>query len=311
MEFPSLAESPLNITDEELTSLFNPFVLKSFSADDPEWRTEIDRRKKKLLRKYLKQRLFGWLPSRQRNEAAIIAEYSKAWQESQYAAYTLSLPPTRISPWVWRDQRMFASDVGATRFRQLMLIRYIELAKPRQVLEVGCGNGINLLLLACRFPEIEFTGVELTRQGHIAAEKFQQLAELPAEMVQYAPLPLKDITAFRNIRFIQGTAAELPLEDNSFDMVQTILALEQMERIRADALSEIARVCRGSTLMIEPFHDVNASGWPRKNIVQRNYFQGRIADLSKHGLQPVLATNDFPQEAFLKVCMVQSKKDSV
>ena len=41
MEFPSLAESPLNITDEELTSLFNPFVLKSFSADDPEWRLSL------------------------------------------------------------------------------------------------------------------------------------------------------------------------------------------------------------------------------------------------------------------------------
>lgn len=105
MEFQSLAESPLGVTDEELAALFTPFVRDTVSGDNPEWRGEIARRKKKVLRKYLKQRLFGWLPSHQRNEAAIIAEYSRAWQESQYAAYTLARPPTRISPWVWRGQR--------------------------------------------------------------------------------------------------------------------------------------------------------------------------------------------------------------
>lgn len=308
MRFQSLAESPLSISNEELESLFNPFVTRTFSDDNPEWRSEIERREKKILKQYWKRRLFGWLPSHQRNEANIVAEYSKAWQESEYAAYTLSLPPTRISPWVWYGKRMFASDVGATRFRQLMLIRAIELLKPQNVLEVGCGNGINLLLLACRFPEIEFTGVELTKQGHKAAEIFQELSELPAEMVEYAPLPLKDATAFRRVRFVQGTAAELPFEDKSFDMVQTILALEQMERIRAAALSEIARVSRDATLMIEPFRDVNESGWPRKNIVRRDYFQGTIADLQGYGLQAVMAIKDFPQEAFLKVCAVQSKK---
>lgn len=33
MEFLSLAGSPLNITDEQRESRFNPFVLKSFSGD--------------------------------------------------------------------------------------------------------------------------------------------------------------------------------------------------------------------------------------------------------------------------------------
>jgi ubiquinone/menaquinone biosynthesis C-methylase UbiE len=308
MKFQSLAESPLGISDDEIWSLFSPFLVQDFSPEEPEWRREINRRKKKILRKYLRQKLFGWQAGHKRDEAAIIAEYSKAWQESQYAAYTLSLPPTRISPWVWRDHRAFASDVGATRFRQLMLIKTIETVKPSKVLEVGCGNGINLLLLACRFPDIEFTGVELTEQGHIAAERFQEQTTLPQQMVDYAPLPLVDTTAFRGIRFLQGTAADLPFEDSSFDMVQTILALEQMEQIRSAALSEIARVCRGTTFMIEPFSDVNEDGWSRKNVIQRNYFQGRIADLPSYGLQPATAINDFPQEAFLKVGAVLSSK---
>ncbi len=308
MEFQSLAESPLKVTDQEVETLFSPFVDRTFGKDDPEWRDEIARRERKILKKYWKQRLLGWLPSHQRNEATIVAEYSKAWQESQYQVYSLAGAPPRLSPWVWHERRMYASDVGATRFRQLMLIRMIERLQPKQVLEVGCGNGVNLLLLACRFPDIEFTGLELTEQGHRAARHFQELEELPREMVAYAPEPLADVTAFRRINFVQGTAARLPFDDNSFDMVQTILALEQMERIRHQALSEIARVTRGSTFMIEPFRDVNEHGTPRRNVVRRNYFQGRIADLPRYGLQPVMAINDFPQEAFLKVCAVQSRK---
>ena len=48
MEFQSLAESPLGVTDEELAALFTPFVRDTVSGDNPEWRGEIARRKKKV-----------------------------------------------------------------------------------------------------------------------------------------------------------------------------------------------------------------------------------------------------------------------
>lgn len=40
----------------------------------------------------------------------------------------------------------------------------------------------------------------------------------------------------------------------------------------------------------------------------RDYFRGRIDDLSCHGLTPVLAIKDFPQEYFLKTCAVLTEK---
>jgi 3-phenylpropionate/trans-cinnamate dioxygenase ferredoxin subunit len=63
-------------------------------------------------------------------------------------------------------------------------------------------------------------------------------------------------------------------------------------------------------VMIEPFQDVNQAFWPRLNVLRRDYFRGRIDDLRDHGLEPVLALADFPQEAFLKACAVLAEKRS-
>jgi hypothetical protein len=43
-------------------------------------------------------------------------------------------------------------------------------------------------------------------------------------------------------------------------------------------------------------------------VLRRDYFRGRIDDLRRHGLEPVLALGDFPQEAFLKTCAVLAEK---
>ena len=115
---------------------------------------------------------------------------------------------------------------------------------------------------------------------------------------------MQDPEAFRRVTFLQGSAAELPFPDGAFDLVMTVLAIEQMERIRARALAEIARVARRQVLMIEPFRDVNRDLWSRLNVYRRDYFRGSIDELGTYGLRPVLALADFPQEAFLKACMV-------
>ena len=304
-----LQTSDLGIGEDELARLFEPFVLQGPAGSAQAWTREVARRKRKLAKATAQRLLFGWLPRMQRREATVLQEYNKAWQAIDYGTYSLDAQQTEMTPWQWRERRMFASDVGATRFRQLLLIRAIERVQPQHVLEVGCGNGINLMLLSCRFPDIAFTGLELTEAGHEAALRFQaRHAALPEAIQAYAPLPLPDPAAFRRIRFVRGNAADLPFDDRSFDLTYTVLALEQMERLRERALSEIARVTRGHTLMIEPFRDVNRAFWPRLNVLRRDYFRGRIDELPRHGLEPVLTLDDFPQEAFLKTCAVLAER---
>ena len=114
--------------------------------------------------------------------------------------------------------------------------------------------------------------------------------------------------AFKRIDFRQGDAAELPFADGSFDLVYSVLALEQMELIRERALGEMARVSTDATFMFEPFREVNDEGWPARYVYARNYFRGRIEDLPALGLKPEFAIRDFPQEIHLRAAAVLARK---
>ena len=307
MQFKALADSGLGVSGDDIASVFEPFVERHTGNDDPQWRQEVSTRRRKILRKFLRRMALGWMPDYQRGQDNIQDEYEEVWQAG-HERYSEAAKQARYSLWEWRGENMFASNVGATRVRQLLLCRAIEQVKPKRVLEVGCGDGINLILLQSRFPEIEFTGVDLTETGPAAARAMQEKPEIDPALQQYAPLPVRDPTAFRKIRFMQGDATDLPFDDGEFDLVITVLALEQMERVRHAALAQITRVSNGHVLMLEPFREVNNTGWPLLNVLRRNYFRGRIADLKRYGLEQVLALNDYPQEEFLKTCMVLARK---
>jgi SAM-dependent methyltransferase len=299
-----LEEIPLGIARTEIERLFAPFV----KTDDEAWAQRYAKRDRKIWRQYLKRRLFGWRRHAQRLKAAVAREYNNEWLSIDHRSYSLDAAPGKQSLWQWGSQRAFASNRGGTRVRQLLLVRTLELLKPRRVLEVGCGNGINLLLLAGRFPEIEFTGIDLTQEGPAAAQRVQQENDLlPPYLQAFAPLQLHDPAAFKRVTFQTGDATALPFAPKSFDLVITVLALEQMERIRDQALNEIARVSAGHAFMIEPFREANASGIARRYVVARDYLRARIADLPSYGMQPLWATTDMPQEVFLKAAAVLAK----
>jgi SAM-dependent methyltransferase len=308
MQRVTLTQSGLGVSPDEVSRVFAPFVVARHAAGDPAWEAELARRDAKFRRRYWRRRLLGGWRGWQRHGGTVKAEYEKAWASIDYAEYDPARTPPRVSPWEWRGERYAASDVGGTRVRQLLLVRVLEQIRPRRVLEVGCGNGVNLMLLAGRLPEVSFTGADLTREGPRAARALQREAELPRPMQAYAPLPLADVTAFRRVDFATGDATRLPFPDGAFDLVVTILALEQMERVRDAALREIARVAGRHTVMIEPFAELNDRGRRLHYTVARDYFRGRIDDLLRYGLVPKLALDDFPQESFLGACLVLAEK---
>lgn len=313
MSRPTISLFPLvealGVTPDQIEALLAPFVTAQVSAFGADWQRQIWRRRHKALRRMWRDLGGQASPRHGRSSAIVQAEYADVWSRAGFDRYDPHNAPAGNTPWLWRNQCLLANTTGATRWRQLLLIRAIEKVRPRTVVEIGCGNGINLMMLACRFPQIAFTGIELTAQGHAAALAFQQAhAELPANLRAFAPEPLPDLAGFRRITFLQGSATELPFDNGAFDLAITVLALEQMEQIRARALAEIARVVRSHTVMIEPFRDVNDGFWQRLNVRQRGYFRGRIAELVDFGLQPLVACADFPQKYILRAALVLSAK---
>lgn len=296
--FSTLEGLQLGSLSSALEQAIAPF---SSDFDAAAWKRDVRQRARKSASRIAK-RLLG---RKRRDTRAIETEYAEAWS-APFERYDIGLAPRRAVPWFWGERRLLLDPNVAARVRAPLIAAVIRELKPRRVLEVGSGNGINLLLLAPAFPEIHFSGLELTERG-TAAAKSVQTGPLPQILADYSPLEIKDRLAHQRIAFIQGSAADLPFETGEFDLVFTVLAVEQMERIRSRALSEIARVASGHVAMIEPFRDANDSGLRRLYSWSRNYFRGSIDELANYGLEPQWSTVDFPQEVFLGSPLVLSK----
>jgi len=297
------ALSPIDQTFARLSPRAMADAIEPFTvaAGDGLWLKTLNRRRLRTMKRVL-GRYWG-----KREKAAIEKEYTRAWAAG-YGRYRLDRADLKPVPWKWGERRMLLDPAAAGRMRAMMFAGVLRELKPSRVLEVGCGNGINLFALAGAFPDIEFSGVDLTAEGIEQANAAQKDEATLDILRRYSPLDIADPAALKRIRFLQADATALPFADGAFDLVLTVLAVEQMERVRHAALSEIARVTSGHALMLEPFRDVNDGGLRRIYVFARDYFRGAIADLPRFGLQPVWATDDFPQEAFLGAALVLSRK---
>jgi SAM-dependent methyltransferase len=303
----SLETSKLGVERDALWQTFAPFALPETAENDAAWAAGVKKQRKRIFKNVRRKLLGGGTKVAERTSEVIKDTYNPKWATG-YAKYDAGASHDNYAPWLWGERRFMASTNGSARFRHLLIAALIEKLQPRSVLEIGCGNGINLLLLANRFPDVTFAGVDLTDSGPRLFAELKAAGALPANLVDYAPLPPRDPEGFKRVEIHQGSAAQLGFADGSFDLVMSVLALEQMERIRAQALGEMARVAAQWTLMIEPFRDVNRYLWPRLNIIRQDYFQGRIDELPRVGLEPILATDDFPQEIHLRACLTLCRK---
>ena len=124
-------------------------------------------------------------------KASVRDVYEKKWTpEAALARFTRR--PDNHGAIVWGDRRYFAYGIWIKRVHLLFLMRLIEKLQPTNVLEVGSGMGLNLCILAARFPDIKFTGIELTAAGDEVARAFRAMPTLPEQFSQFSPLPLVD-----------------------------------------------------------------------------------------------------------------------
>jgi SAM-dependent methyltransferase len=272
------------------------------------WSQELRQQQKVLWRESLR-RLIRRLTGREsrRGQIRILAEYDRQWKKKGFEKYRPT-PTAGGNPWVWKDFRFWLSNEAGAAVRLLYLEDALARTDARAVLEVGCGNGINLHLLAARFPNIQFCGLEATAQGCAAAAGVRSEGRLPDDLKAFAPFEIREECAVGDVQIVRGSGRRLPFPDASFDLVMTSLALEQMEEIRDSALSEISRVASRYVVMLEPFRDVNRRGLRRAYVRAYDYFEGAIADLGNYGLKVLSVTTDMPHKARLGTALVTARR---
>jgi len=233
--------------------------------------------------------------------------YGRTWSGDDWPSPDRPLGAGKPTMAEWRDEGLILKKGGLNQMQLERMMALIAETKPRTVLEVGAGSGQNLLSLCVVFPEISFTGIELTEEDVARARSVQSDEHLPDVIKQFSPFPITDDTAHRKVDFQQGDATALPFADRSFDLVYSRLALEQMERVRHKAVSEMVRVSAGHVLMVEPFADFNDD--ERRSLAHRakNFFSMRLADLPGAGLEPLIVFADWPQKISEGVCLVYSR----
>jgi hypothetical protein len=280
------------VTDEEIARVFEPSVVEEFEADSPGWLKVLRDVDSKLERQ--RPTWDHWLNAQgQRTVDQVNRRYDEKWSRIDLEQELLD---GRRGWFEWRGRRLRARTVGHKRVFQLWLARVLDWLKPSSVLEVGSGWGMHLLALAVQFPDIRFSGVELTEAGVRTARTLALDPATPRLLERVVVDGVRDRAALSRLDLQQGSADALPVPDKSVDLVMTVLALEQMERIRDAALRELARVARRHVVMIEPFRDWNSEGRQLEYIRRLDYWSAAIDDLPAFGLTPIAADADIPQK---------------
>ena len=299
----------LDLTPPErarVAEVLDPFIARRYPTDSAEWRDIAARVARRQRRHYLKRKLLFLRRLRGRSQSDVDKEYSDKWPSRPWPRTHDPRPDDRTNRATWGDQGLILRLWGVQRTHLLLLSSVIAQLKPNSVLEIGAGNGINLFVLSALYPEIRWTGVELTDGGVATAQAVQTEAELPKDLRDFVPGPIASTTAHRDIQFQQGNALALPFPDRSFDLVFTVLALEQMQAIRDQALSEIARVTGRHAVFVEPFAEANRTPTQRHYLRHRGYLDLSISELPRFGLSPIATFDDVPQKltigAFLVAC---------
>ena len=223
---------------------------------------------------------------RTRDDARIVDDYSPTWGQRSLEFIRGTKPRYFI-----RDGRLVLCRAIENR---KYVLRYasekIAALGVRSFVEVGSGNGINILVLALLHPEIErLRGIELTENGVNAAKKMLTDPPIP-ELVYLTGLSAETVSERlrgRDISFEQGDMRKLPWEDESFDLVFSWVAFEQLPYSYLTAFREACRVSRRYVLFVESFREAQRNIFQRLNLANLDYFRSSYREVLGAGFRLV------------------------
>ena len=203
--------------------------------------------------------------------------------------------------------KLYLVSSGLTqRIWQNEMIRKIHEIKPKNVLEIGSGNGINLKILSTHFSEINFVGIDYSKKG---IEKSNELKQLELLEDLHRPLKIdKENLSSNNLSFYQANANNLSFKNDNFDLVFSVLALEQMNNIAKEVYNEIKRCSAKHIILIEPFKNLNSFGLKFLHHKANKYLSLKTDDFIDENLSLIEYKSDYPHKISLGVGLLHLKK---
>jgi SAM-dependent methyltransferase len=288
----------IGVTPDEIDRVFAPYVRTEGEVGDRKYTKEV-------ARLYAEMDDVRWGEGKNferpvEDPLRVSQGYDRLWSSMSLAGWLASEKAVWFE---WGSRALRARTIGRKHVHLLLLVRALERLAPHTVLEVGSGNGFNLLSLSMQFPEVRFLGVELTHGGARAAMAAVRDPRGRTGPL-LAPLAFRPVGRPPTVHVSQGSAVTLPLPDRSVDVSLTVVALEQMRPIQETALRELARVTRHAVVMIEPFAEWNHGGLQRRYIDRLNYFNASLRDLPSLGLHLTVVSADLPNKMLMHVGLV-------
>ena len=238
---------------------------------------------KNIVKLFIKQRLFGRGRDK-RDQSLVIRDYTTSWSEA--IATNVSGRKLRIHKFYGRLG--LYRPIDYRKFFIQHIFHTIKSFQPKNILELGSGNGINVLILAVLYPQAsKITGVELTKQGvetARAALKNPPMKEL-IYLTEESEETIRERLSKVPIEFIEGTLESLPFADKSFDFSFSLLVFEQMPRAYKNAWPEVHRVTGGHTLFLEEFKEAQENIFQRIHLMNVDYFHASLWEAEKFGLK--------------------------
>ncbi|MDB9347248.1 class I SAM-dependent methyltransferase [Nodularia spumigena] len=160
----------------------------------------------------------------------------------------------------------------------------------KNVLELGCGKGFNSCFLAEQYPEVKFTGIDIT-SAHI------KIARSQAEQ-------------FSNLSFQEGNFNQLNFLDQSFDIV---FAFECLCHASPDEipLGEIFRVLRpgGKLIVFDGYRKIQLEQLPQ--LLQTATQLVEVSMAVRHGFSEIDHWNTIAQSIGFRVQVIEDVSSSI
>ena len=256
----------------------------------------------------IKNYIFSILKNFKRSQNFTKERYERIWNTNQIVQH-FDIKSNNYSLYKYKEI-FLAHSCLTTKIQQMLIINQIEKLRPDSVLEIGCGPGITLKLLSDIFLEINFFGIDQSIEGikYANDQKKNPLNPIFKEKLNFQ---FNNTINNPKLKFENQDAKSLKFTDKSFDLVFSNLALEQMDNIKYDVLSEIKRVAKKYIIMIEPFKDLNKTGLRYLHHTSKQYFSLNHTDIKDDNFEIIEFHDQMPALLSLNYGMLILKRKKI